>query len=82
MHAGVLVMQETCRSCTWVGQEDPRVSEMGHKRGPWGHMWSNVELGCMSCEARMHGVANGTMKSGVMRMGEELGRITNFCEAG
>ncbi len=23
MHADVLAMQETCRSCTWVGQEDP-----------------------------------------------------------
>ncbi len=23
MHADVLAMQETVRSCTWVGQEDP-----------------------------------------------------------
>ncbi len=30
----------------------------------------------MSCDARMHGVANGIMESAVMRMGEELGRLT------
>ncbi len=25
MHADVLAMQETCRSCAWVGQEDPNM---------------------------------------------------------
>jgi hypothetical protein len=30
----------------------------------------------MSCDARMHGVANGTTESWVMRMGEEPGRLT------
>jgi hypothetical protein len=36
----------------------------------------------MSCDARMHGAANGTMESGVMRMGEELGRKTSILEHG
>ncbi len=38
----------------------------------------------MSCDARMHGVANGTMESSVMRMGEELGCLAVFayCFAG
>jgi hypothetical protein len=52
------------------------VCTMGHKRGPWGHTHGDVGLRCMSCDARMHGVANGTMESGVMRIGEELGRLT------
>jgi hypothetical protein len=32
----------------------------------------------MSCDARMHGVANGTMKSGLIRIGEEPGRKTSI----
>jgi hypothetical protein len=32
----------------------------------------------MSCDARMHGVANGTMESGVTRMGEEFGHLTVY----
>ncbi len=58
--------------------------EMGHKRGPWGQMHGDVGLCCMSCHARMHVVANGTIESAVMRMGEELGCLTVFshCFAG
>jgi hypothetical protein len=58
--------------------------EMGHKRGQWGLMHGDVGLCCMSCDARMHGAANGIMESGVMRMGEELGCLTVFshCFAG
>ena len=56
--------------------------ELGHKRGSWGHMYGDVGLCCMSCDARMHGVANGTMESGVVRMGEELGRKTSILEHG
>jgi hypothetical protein len=47
------------------------VCEMGHKPGHGGYMYGDVGLCCMSCDARMHGVANGTMESGVMRTGEE-----------
>ncbi len=55
--------------------------EMGRNRGR-GHMHDDVGLCCMSCDARMHGVANGTMESGVMRMGEGLGRKTSILEHG
>ena len=48
-----------------------QVWEMGHKRGQLGHMYGDVGLCCMSCDVHMHGVANGTMESGVMRTGEE-----------
>jgi hypothetical protein len=54
------------------------VCELGHKRGPWGQMHGDVGLCCMSCDARMHVVVNGTMESGVMRLGEEPGRLTVF----
>ncbi len=50
--------------------------ELGHKRGLWGHMYCDVGLCCMSCDARMHAVANGTIELAVMRMGEELGCLT------
>ena len=50
--------------------------EMGHKRGQWGHMYGDEGLCCMSCDARMHVVANGTIEPAVMRMGEELGCLT------
>ncbi len=60
----------------------PQVCELGHKRGQWGHMYCDVRLCFMSCDARMHGVANGTNVSEVMRMSEELCRTTNVCEAG
>ncbi len=30
----------------------------------------------------MHGVADGTMESGVMRMGKEPGCIMELCDAG
>ncbi len=56
------------------GAGRPRVCEIGHKRGHWGHMYGDAELQCMSCGARMHGEAHGTMESGVMKMGEELDR--------
>ncbi len=58
--------------------------QMGHKRGPWGQMHGDVGLCCMSCDARMHVVATGVIESAVMRMGEELGRLTVFshCFAG
>jgi hypothetical protein len=38
----------------------------------------------MSCDAGMHGVANATIESSVMRMGEKLGRLTvvSHCFAG
>ncbi len=36
----------------------------------------------MSYDACMHGVANGTMESGVMLMGEELGRKTSILDHG
>ena len=29
MHADVLAMQETCRSCMGVGQEDPKHGKIG-----------------------------------------------------
>ena len=60
------------------GAGGPRVCEMGHKRGQWGHMYGDVGLCCMSCDARMHSVANGSMESAVMRMGGELGCLTVF----
>jgi hypothetical protein len=41
-------------------------------------MHVDVGLCCMSCDARMHVVANGTIESAVMRMGEELGCLTVF----
>ncbi len=44
--------------------------EMGRKRGSLDQMHGDGGLCCMSCDARMHVVANGTMESGVMRMGE------------
>ncbi len=53
------------------GAGGPRVCELGHKRGPWGHMYSDAGLWCMSCDVYMHGVANGIMQSKVMCMGEE-----------
>ncbi len=56
--------------------------ELGHKRGQCGQMHGDVRLCCMSCDARMHGVAHGTMESGVMRMGEEPGRKTSILEHG
>ena len=52
--------------------------EMGHKRGQWGQMHGDVGLCCMSCDVCMHAVANGTMESAVMRMGEEPGRSTVY----
>jgi hypothetical protein len=58
------------------GAGGPRVCEMGHKRGQWGQMHGDVGLCCMSCDARMHGVANGTIESAVMRMCEHPGRLT------
>jgi hypothetical protein len=58
------------------GAGGPQTWEIGHKRGHLGHMYSDVGLCCMSCDARMHGVANGTMESGVMCTGQELGRLT------
>ena len=66
------------------GAGGPQVCEMGHKRGPWGQLHGDVGLCCMSCDARMHVVANGTIESAVMRMGEELGCLTVFshCFAG
>jgi hypothetical protein len=66
------------------GAGGPRVCELGHKRGQWGHMYGDVGLWCMSCDARMHGVANDTTESGVMRMGEEPDCLTVFshCFAG
>jgi hypothetical protein len=54
------------------------VSEMGHKRGQWGHMHGDEGLCFMSCDARMHGVANGTIESAVMLMGEDPGRSTVY----
>ena len=60
------------------GAGGPRVCEFGHKRGPWGQMYGDVGLCCMSCDAHMHGVADGIMESVVMRMGEEPGRLTVF----
>ncbi len=42
-------------------------------------MYGDEGLCCMSCDARMHAVANGTIESVVMRMGEELGCLTVFC---
>ncbi len=45
----------------------------------WTQTWSvhgDAGLCCMSCDVCMYAVANGTMESGVMRMGEELGRLT------
>ena len=54
------------------------MGKLGHKRGPWGQMHGDVGLCCMSCDARMHVVANGTIESAVMRMGEELGCLTVF----
>ncbi len=36
----------------------------------------------MSCDACTHGVADDTMESGVMRMGEEPGRKTSILEHG
>ncbi len=56
--------------------------EMGHKRSQWGQMHGDVELCCTSYHAYMHAVANGTMKSGVMRMGEEPGRKTLMLDHG
>ncbi len=58
------------------------MSELGHRRGQSGQMHGDVELCCMSCDARMHAVANGTMESGVMRMGEALGCKTSILEHG
>ena len=45
-------------------------------------MRGDVELCCMSCDARMHDVAYGTMESGVMRMNEEPSRKTSILEHG
>ena len=56
----------------------PRVCEIGHKWGQWGLMHGDVGLCCMSCDARMHVVANGSMESAVMRMGVELGCLTVY----
>ena len=64
------------------GAGGPRVCELGHKRGHWGQMHGDVGLCCMPCDARMHAVANGTMESGVMRMGEEPGCKTSIMEHG
>ncbi len=50
--------------------------EIGHKRGRWGQKHGDVGLCCMSFDVCMHAVANGTIESAVMRMGEELGRLT------
>ncbi len=62
------------------GAGGPRVCELGHKRGPWGQMHGDEGLCCMSCDARMHGVANGNMESGVMRMGKEPGGSTVYSQ--
>jgi hypothetical protein len=43
-------------------------------------MYGDVPLCCMSCDAHMHDVANGTMELEVMRMGEEPGRKTLIVE--
>ncbi len=43
-------------------------------------MHGDAGLCFMSCDAHMYGVANGTMESGVMRMGGELGRKTSILE--
>ncbi len=58
--------------------------EMGHKRSLWGQMYGDVGLCSMSCDARMHVVANGTIESAVMSMGEELGslKVSSHCFAG
>ncbi len=58
--------------------------ENGHYRGHRSQMHGDVGLCCMSCDARMHVVDNGTIESMVMRMGEELGCLTVFshCFAG
>ncbi len=45
-------------------------------------MHGDAGLCCMSCDARMNGVANGTMESGVMLMGEKPGRKTSILEHG
>jgi hypothetical protein len=58
------------------GAGGPQTWEIGHKRGQWGQMHGDEGLCCMSCDVCMHAVANGTMESGVMRTGEELGRLT------
>ncbi len=60
------------------GAGGPRVCKIGHKRGQWGQMHGDVGLYCMPCDECMHGVANGTMESKVMRMGEELGSLTVY----
>ena len=61
--------------------------ELGRKRDQWdqwGQMNGDVGLCSMSCDVRMHVVANGTIESAVMRMGGELGNLTVFshCFAG
>ncbi len=56
--------------------------EMGHKRGHWCQMHGDVGLCCMSCDTHMHAIANATMESGVMRMGQEPGRKTSTLEHG
>ncbi len=58
------------------GAGGPQTWEIGHKRGQWGQMHGDVQPFCMSCDARMHIVAYGTIESGVTRLGEELGRLT------
>jgi hypothetical protein len=64
------------------GAGGPIVCKMGHKRGQWGHMYGDVELCCMPCDAHVHGVANGTMESGVMCLGEESGCKTSILDHG
>ncbi len=60
------------------GAGGPQTWEIGHKRGQWGQMHGDVGLCCMSCDVCMHGEANATIESVVMRMGEELGCLTVF----
>ncbi len=55
--------------------------ELGRKRDQWdqwGQMNGDVGLCSMSCDVRMHVVANGTIESAVMRMCECPGRSTVF----
>ncbi len=56
--------------------------EMGHKRGSWGFIYDDVELCFMPCDVRTYDVANGTMESGVMRMGEEPSCKTTILDHG
>ncbi len=82
MYADVLVMQETVGVMHVGGAGGPRVCELGHKRGPCGQIHGDAGLCFVSCDARMHGVANGSMESGVMCMGEEPGRKTSILDNG